>query len=496
MDTHTYATLDAYQLTNLIKQKKVSPEELVDTAFARMNEVNFDLNAVIHTRREKVKKELEEIHYDYPLAGVPMLLKNISQAIKGEPLTSGSKLLQNNIASQDSNFTAKLRRTGVLFLGHTNTPEMGLKNITEPEMYGATRNPWNPAYSAGGSSGGAAASIASGIVPIAGASDGGGSIRIPASFTGLFGLKPTRGRTPVGPGTGRQWQGASIDFALTKSVRDAALLLDNLQVIQPEAAFQAPLFDGSYLAEVQRPRKSKLRVGFTTQSPVGTPVSEEAVEAVKKTVDWLEKEGHQVEEKDIPVDGKELMRQYYLMNCGEIAAVMTTIERAIGREIRREDMELMTWVLYQAGLNVTAADYSLSLAGWDKAAAQMADYHQFYDLFLTPATAFSAPRIGELKHNRKEEEELLRVQKLNKKNQQQLVYDMFEESLTYTPFTQLANLTGQPAMSVPVHITKEGLPLGIQFVAPKGKEHWLFSLAAQMEESDIWKGQKTNPGLS
>lgn len=495
MDTKTYRKLDAYQLTNLIKQKEVTPKELVTAAYNRMKEVNPELNAVIHTRKEQVEKETKLVSFDHPMAGVPMTLKNISQAIKGEPLTSGSKLLKDNIARQDSNFVARLRRTGVLFLGHTNAPEMGLKNITEPEMYGPTGNPWNANYSAGGSSGGAAASIASGIVPVAGASDGGGSIRIPASFTGLFGLKPTRGRTPVGPGGGRQWQGASIDFALTKSVRDAALLLDNLQVVQQEAAFQTPLFPGSYLDEVLQSEKRRYRIAYTANSPVGTPVSEEAVKAVKKTVHWLEQEGHHVEEKDIPVDGKELMRQYYIMNCGEMAAVMTSMEKAINRSIQREDMELMTWVLYQAGLQVTAADYSLSLAGWDRAAAQMADFHQEYDLFLTPATAFPAPELGGLRHSQKEEEELLRVPELTKEKQQQLVYDMFEPSLAYTPFTQLANLTGQPAVSVPLHVTKEGLPLGIQFVAPKGKEDWLFNLAIQMEQSELWIGQKNNPAF-
>lgn len=493
MDINTYFSLDAYQLTELVKKKEITPKELINSAYQRMEEVNPSLNAVIHTRRERAVKEAEQISLDQPMAGVPMLMKDISQAIKGEPLTSGSKLLKDKVANHDSNFVARLRQSGTVFLGHTNAPEMGLKNITEPELYGPTRNPWNTNYSAGGSSGGAAASIASGIVPVAGASDGGGSIRIPASYTGLFGLKPTRGRTPIGPGAGRQWQGASIDFALTKSVRDAALLLDNLQVVQQEAAFQTPLFPDSYLHEVIQPKKRKFRIAYTTKSPVGTPISQEAVEAVKKTVNWLEREGNYVEEKEAPVNGKDLMRDYYIMNCGEMAATMASIERAIGRSVLQVDMEVMTWVLYQAGLQVTAADYSLSLAGWDKAAAQMAGFHRSFDLFLTPATAFSAPKIDELKHSEKEEEELLRVQELNKQDQQQLVYDMFEPSLTYTPYTQLANLTGQPAMSVPVHLTKNKLPLGIQFMAPKGKEDWLFNLAAQIEASDLWIGQTNNP---
>lgn len=495
MDTNTYASLDAVALAALIKKKEISFSEVMAAAHKRLEETNPALNAVIHTRREIAAKEAEHISKELPLAGVPMVMKNISQGIKGDLLTAGSRLLTHNRAKQDSNLVAKLRRMGILFLGHTNTPEFGLKNVTEPELYGPTRNPWNSAYSAGGSSGGSAASIAAGIVPVAGASDGGGSIRIPASFTGLFGLKPTRGRTPVGPGTGRQWQGASIDFALSKSVRDTAVLLDGLQTVQPEAAFQTPLFKGSYIKEVQAPKKRRLRIAYTTESPVHTPVSEEAVAAVSKTVKWLEEQGHAAEEKNIPVHGPDLMRQYYIMNSGEVAAVMAGMEEAMGRTVKREDMELITWVLYQAGLNITAAEYSRSLSAWDAAAAQMAVFHMDWDLFLTPTTAFPAPEVGELAHSSKEEEALLSIGELNKAEQQQLVWDMFEPSLTYTPFTQLANLTGQPAMSVPVHVTRSGLPVGVQFLAPKGKEDWLLTLAAQIEESDLWSGQKQNPAL-
>jgi amidase len=494
MDKLTYAALDGIDLANLIKMKEISPKELVDAAFARLAEVNPILNAVIRTRREKVLKEAEQLQIDeQPFAGVPIVLKDISQAIAGEPLTSGSKLFLNHIAKWDSNFVARLREAGFLFIGHTNTPEFGLKNITEPEVHGATRNPWHIDYSPGGSSGGSAASVASGIVPIAGASDGGGSIRIPASFTGLFGLKPTRGRTPVGPGTGRQWQGASIDFALTRSVRDSAALLDILQTIQPEAAFQTPLFAGSYLEEIAKEPKQKFRIAFSTISPVGTPVSEEAKRAVYKTARWLEEQGHAVEEKENTVDGIRLMENYYTMNCGEMAGLIDLLEKRIGRAITVADMEIVAWVLTAAGKQVTAAQFTQSLAEWDIAAAQMTVFHQNYDFYVTPATASSAPKVKELTHTEKEIAELMRVGELTKSEQQKLVWDMFEASLTYTPFTQLANLTGQPAMSVPVHLTADGLPLGVQFVAPKGKEDWLLHIAHQLENSELWVGMKGNP---
>ncbi len=490
-------SLDGIGLAQLVKEKEVSPTELVETAFERLEEVNPTLNAVIQTRKEKVLQETKDLRIDeQAFAGVPIVLKDISQAVKGERLTSGSKLFLNHIAKQDSNLVAKLRKAGFLFLGHTNTPEFGLKNITEPEVHGATRNPWNTEYSPGGSSGGSAASIASGIVPIAGASDGGGSIRIPASFTGLFGLKPTRGRTPVGPGVGRQWQGASIDFALTRSVRDSAALLDLLQTVQQEAAYQTPLYNGSYFELVKKPKKQKFRIAFTTESPVGTPVSEEARQAVFKTVKWLEEQGHEVEEKANDVDGIRLMENYYIMNCGEISGMVDSMEEALGRPITVNDMEIVAWVLTVAGKSVTASDYTRSLEEWDIAAAQMANFHQTYDLYVTPATANEAPKVGELTHTEQEIAELLKVHDLSKNEQQKLVYDMFEASLTYTPFTQLANLTGQPAMSVPVHLTKAGLPLGVQVMAPKGKEDWLLQLAAEIEQSDLWIGMKGNPMFS
>lgn len=328
MNPKTFRRLDATDLAELVQKREVTPVELLDLSFQMAEELNPSLNAVIHMRKKAVYEEVNKLNFsNMPLAGVPILLKNISQAIKGEPMTAGAKLLKENMAKQTSNYVTKLKEAGCLILGHTNTPEFGLKNITEPELHGVTRNPWNTEYSAGGSSGGAAAVVASGIVPVAGASDGGGSIRIPASFTNIFGLKPTRGRTPVGPGIGRQWQGASIDFVLSRTVRDSAAMLDELQVIQPEAAFQTPLFASSYLDELNKPWKKPLRIGFSTESPVGTPVSAEARKAVKKTMNWLEKQGHIVEEKNIGVDGIALIKNYYLMNCGEISAMIQSMEK-------------------------------------------------------------------------------------------------------------------------------------------------------------------------
>lgn len=479
-----------------IEEKEISPSELIELSFEQQEKVNPTLNAVVHTRKEKVIEEAKKIKIDdRPFAGVPILLKNISQSLKNEPLTSGARLFQSFISEQDSNFVAKIREAGFLFTGHTNTPEFGLKNITEPQLHGATRNPWNPQYSAGGSSGGSAASIAAGIVPMAGASDGGGSIRIPASFSGLFGLKPTRGRMPVGPGVGRQWQGASIDFVLSRSVRDSAAMLDALQVFQQSAAFNTPLLAGNSVELMNEAFPKPLKIAYTTKSPVGTPVSNEAVLAVEKIVKWLEKEGHIVEERENDVDGVQLMKDYFLMNSGEMSTLMRQLESALGRSITEEDIEIETWMLNEAGKTISAAQFSASLASWDVAAAHMAELHETYDFYITPATAFSAPEIGELTFAQKEQENLREQMNASQGSdaRQALIWDMFLPSLTYTPFTQLANLTGQPAISLPVHLSKDGLPLGVQVMAQKGEERRLLQLAAQLEETDLWVGMTGNP---
>ncbi|SHN58189.1 amidase [Paenibacillus sp. ov031] len=490
----SYTSYDAIGLAELVRAREISPVELLEAAYARLEEVNPQLNAVIRTYETRARQEASIVRPgEQPFAGVPLLLKDISQSLEGEILTSGSRLLSEHRAQRNSNFVSRLRDAGFIIIGHTNTPEFGLKNITEPRLHGPSRNPWNTNHSPGGSSGGAAAAVASGIVPLAGASDGGGSIRIPASFSGLFGLKPTRGRTPVGPGVGRQWQGASIDFALSRSVRDSAALLDTLQVIQPEAAFHAPLFPGSYLADMNYPHQRKLKVAYTTASPVGTPVSDEAKEAVYKTVRWLEEQGHEVEEKLSPVNGVKLMENYYMMNSGEMAAMISSMERSMGRTLTSADMEIESWVLAEAGKKVSAAEFVHSLAEWDVAAAQMSTLFERYDFYVTPVNAFPAPKIGELTPHDEQIQHLMRISDLDKIQQQQLIYEMFEPSLTYTPFTQLANLTGQPAMSVPVHLTPEGLPMGVQIMATKGREDWLLHLAGQLETSELWVGMKGNP---
>ena len=493
MDLKTYITKDATELKNDRQTSSITARELVELSHQQMEKVNPDLNAVSHHRLEKAVDETV-MQNEGPFGGVPLLLKNISQSMKGEPLTSGSKLLKGFVADTDSHFVKKLKDAGFIVMGHTNVPEFALKNITEPDTNGPTRNPWNHAHSPGGSSGGAAAAVASGIVPVAGASDGGGSIRIPASFTGLFGLKPTRGRTPVGPGAWRQWQGASIDFVLSRSVRDSARMLDVLQVVQPEAAFQTPLYPGKYADVLGHPFEKSLKIAYTTKSPVGTPVSADAERAVHRTIQWLEQEGHVTYEVDNGVDGIRLMNNYFLMNSGEVSNVIHQMEKGMGRKLTAQDVEVETWLLNVAGKSVSASEFSASLASWDDASAKMEELFQSYDFYLTPTTAYTAPKIGELTFSQQEKARLIsNIEKQQPQEQQTLIYDMFLPSLTYTPFTQLANLTGQPGISVPVHLSEQGLPLGVQVMASKGEESRLLQLAYQLEQSDLWIGMQGNP---
>ncbi|WP_192987889.1 amidase [Carnobacterium mobile] len=470
-----------------LHQKKVTPFELVTAAFQKIESENPQWNAVIHTRKEKALQEARERDFsDTLFGGLPILIKGLGQDMAGEPSTSGSRLLKNNYAKQTSYFVEALEKAGFIVIGQTNTPEFAFKNITDPVLYGPARNPWHSAYSPGGSSGGAAASVVSEMVQIAGASDGGGSIRIPASFTGLVGLKPTRGRTPIGPGFGRGWQGASVSFVLTKTMRDTAAMMDALQTVQQMAAFQTPLFGTGYLNALHQPAPKKFRVAYSVVSPVHGPVSEEAKKAVYNTVEWLRQQGHGVVEQTPEIDGVDLMRSYYTMNAGETAAMMANLEKAMQRPLTMADMELITWTLYNAGKSISAADYSNSLAKWDTAAEVMAYFHESYDLYLTPTTADVAPRIDAKLQSDEQIERMKRVTELNAADQQKIVWDMFADSLDITPFTQQANLTGQPAISLPVHLTEAGLPLGVQFTAPKGKEDWLLSIGQDMEKAGLF----------
>ena len=483
-----YDQYDALGLAKLIQQKQVSAREVCEEAIARIEKVNPKINAVIHTMFERARDTIKDKIPRGPFSGVPFLLKDLISACEGEPLRSGCRGYRSFVPDYDSELVTRFKKSGLIILGKTNTPEFGLKGVTEPEIFGPTRNPWNLKHSPGGSSGGSAAAIASGILPMASGGDGGGSIRIPAGWCGLFGLKPSRGRTPAGPDYGEIWQGAAIEHVITRSVRDSAAMLDCTMGADQGAIYEIPMPGAPYLKEVKKD-PGKLIIGFSTKSPLGTKVHNECVRAVEETAVLLASLGHHVEEQEPDVDGRALALSYFMMYYGEMAADVDALSQYLGRKAKVGDVELLTMFLAKLGNLYSANDFVKAIRQWGIASRTMGRYFSKYDLFMTPTAAEPPLKIGE--------KDLPLVQRaalgmINKLNLEKLLLktDMIEniafDSLAPTPFTQLANLTGLPAMSVPLYWNTEGLPCGIQFIAPYGDEKTLFRLAAQLEKAKPW----------
>ncbi|WP_105207829.1 amidase [Streptococcus suis] len=475
---------DSTAMAQAVNQKQVSAKELVQESIDRIEKLNPDLNAVVSKQYEEALKEAEKEDYlGKPFAGVPFLLKDLGQNEAGQLTTAGSRLFQDYRAGYTDRLVQAFKNLGFIILGRTNTPEFGFKNISDSSLHGPVKLPLDLSRNAGGSSGGAAAAVASNMVPLAAASDGGGSIRIPASFNGLIGLKPSRGRIPVGPHSYRGWQGASSNFALTKSVRDTKRLLYHLQTYQVEAPFPLALLPEQALFSS---RNKPLKIAYSLESPIGSSVSTDAQQAVLSLLPQLEALGHQVTELSSPIlNGIEVMQAYYLMNSVETAQMFEEIEAGLGRSMTPDDMEVMTWAIYQSGQNVPAKLYSKVLQDWDRYSARMADFHQHYDLLLTPTVADVAPKLDQFTHSQEMLDRLLHIQELVMAEQQSLIWEMFADSLAWTPFTQQANITGQPAISLPTYQTPQGLPIGIQLTAAKGREDLLLQLADQMEAAGL-----------
>ncbi|MBY5030513.1 amidase [Streptococcus suis] len=475
---------DATEMALVVRTGQVSARELVAEAIERIEEENPAINAVVSKQYEQALQEAETGNFqDKAFGGVPLLLKDLGQNEAGQLSTAGSRLFQNYRVRHTDKLVQDFKDMGFIILGRTNTPEFGFKNISDSSLHGPVKSPLDLSRNAGGSSGGAAAAVASGMVPLAAASDGGGSIRIPASFNGLIGLKPSRGRIPVGPISYRGWQGASSNFALTKSVRDTKHLLYHLQTYQVEAPFPlALLSEQSLLAPQDKP----LKIAYSLESPIGSSVSADAKQAVLSLLPQLEALGHQITELASPIlDGLEVMQAYYLMNSVETAQMFDEIEAGLGRPMTPDDIEIMTWAIYQSGQTIPAKLYSKVLQDWDRYSAIMADFHQHYDLLLTPTVADVAPKLDQFTHSQEMLDRLLHMQELAMAEQQSLIWEMFADSLAWTPFTQQANITGQPAISLPTYKTPQGLPIGVQFTAAKGREDLLLHVADQLEQAGL-----------
>ena len=477
--------LDATTLGQMVLSKEISPLELVEESIQKATLLNLSLNAIVYTQYEEAIEKAKRFSLkNQPFAGVPLFLKDLGQEQKGSICTYGSRLFKDVKSMHTDNFVKRLENLGFIILGRTNTPEFGFKTVSDSLLHGPVRNAVNLDRNAGGSSGGAAAVVASGITPIAAASDGGGSIRIPASHNGLIGLKPSRGRVISGPGSYRGWNGATVHFAMTKTVQDTRNLLFHLQEYQIESPFPLPKLSAT---ELYLPDKLKpLKVSVLLQSPVGEEVSKDSVDAVMKVANFFENHGHSVTllQKD-PVDGIALQKGFYIISAVETALMFQNIERQLGRQVTSDDMELMTWAIYRSGLDISGMEYSKVASSWDSYAYQMAQLHEQYDVLLLPAVANAAPSLVPYELSADLQSKLSRIDDFTKDQKQQLLWEMFEESVADTPFTQRFNITGQPAISLPVHHTKDGLPIGVQLAAAKGREDLLLQIAEWFEQGQL-----------
>ncbi|MFF5140645.1 amidase [Streptomyces sp. NPDC013157] len=487
MDYAEYRAHDAVGLAALVATGQVTAAELLESAIARAEAVNPALNAIVTSMHESARRQATRT-LSGPFAGVPFLIKDLLQDYAGLPTGSGNRALRSPPATEHAEVVRRWLDAGLVIFGKTNTPEFGAKGITEPEAGGPTFNPWDRSRTPGGSSGGSAAAVAAGIVPTAGANDGGGSIRIPAACCGLVGLKPGRGIVPAGPQAAEHLHGAAVNGVVSRSVRDTAALLDVLTAApDPGGPYPAPARPEAGYAELARHAPRRLRIGFATDSPLGTPISSHAVAAVEETVKLLEELGHTLEPARTGIDERQLAFDFLAVWSASLAATIDEVRAATGA--RRSDFELDTHLIAAAGRIQRANDYITTHNRWNTYNRRLATFHQDYDLLLTPTLARPPIRIGEL-----DTPPMLRVlgrlalslglagRLASTKQWKEAVIANLEP----VPFTQLANITGRPAISVPTYRTPEGLPLGVQFVGPLGSEALLLSLAAQLEDARPW----------
>ncbi|MCH9685700.1 MAG: amidase [Deltaproteobacteria bacterium] len=485
MEAREYIEHDATALAARVRDGEVSPQELTERAIAQIETHNPKVNAVVRRMFAEARAAVERGLPDGPLRGVPFLLKDLLADYAGVPTTSSSRYFADYVPTEDAELVRRYKAAGLVILGKTNTPELGIMGITEPELHGPTRNPYNLDHTSGGSSGGAAAAVAARLVPAAHGGDGGGSIRIPSSTCGLVGLKPTRGRTPVGPGRGERWSGYVSQHVVTRSVRDTALLLDVTAGPERDAPYHAPPAERPFVEEVGRD-PGKLRVAFTTDPLLIGQTHPECRAAVEQTAEHLAALGHHVESARPQFDAELMIEAYLSTVAANIYGDLAHAERTRGRRLRAADFELATWVLREVGRTLSAGRLMELRNATAAATWALAQFHRRYDLLLTSTQAAPPAVIGELLPTSAERLGLhvLRRLPLRPLLRQALVAG--RRQLGAYPNTQLFNITGQPAISLPVHRTPAGLPVGVQLVAPFGDEATLLRVAAQLETELGW----------
>ncbi|MCJ7683802.1 MAG: amidase [Desulfobacteraceae bacterium] len=459
--TDELAYLDATAQAELVRKKEVTAIELVEAAIDRIERLNPRLNAIVTPMYDLALENAKGKLPDGPFTGVPFLLKDLLASYAGVPMSFGSKLLRDFVPDHDSELVARIKRAGLIIAGKTNTPEFGILPTTEPALFGPCRNPWNTERSTGGSSGGSAAAVAAGIVPMAHANDGGGSIRIPASCCGLFGLKPTRGRNPLGPDFGDILSGLVVEHAVTRSVRDSAALLDATSGPDIGDPYWAPPPERPFVEEIGA-KPEKLRIAFTKETADGSELHPDCVKAVEDAAGLCSDLGHEVEEASPVLDSKQITQSFMVLWAAGNASTL----KALGAS--KEQVEPLSWALYEMGCGFQAPDYLLAIQTIQNISRIVARFFVEYDIWLTPTLGEPPVPLGTFDSTEKDP------------------MAGFTRSVKYVPFTPIANVTGQPAMSVPLFWNDEGLPVGSHFIGRFGDEATLFRLAAQLEEARPW----------
>jgi amidase len=462
-----YEKYDALGLGALVREKKVSAVELFDEAIARAERINPQLNAIIFKAFDNARDAAKKGVSGGPFSGVPTLLKDMRAGAVGMPTRNGSRLVPPIPADHDATLVTRYRTAGLIPLGKTNVPEFGILPVSESKLYGPARNPWNIEHTPGGSSGGSAASVAAGIVPLAHATDGGGSIRIPASCCGLVGLKVSRGRVTQGPDNADSTAGLSVDNCVTRSVRDTAAMLDLSCVPDYGDPYFAPAQQGSYLDGIKSEPK-RLKIAVSTKNYRGAPFHSDIAEAMQKTVKLCEQLGHTVEEATPSVNSEELTMAFMVLWATASAFGIEMLTRLTGQKPSLDNLEGLTFGLYQRGKSIPAVQQIWAQQTMYRVGRMMAKFHEQYDLWLTPTLALPPLKIGTIDIDEQDME------------------TAFAPIIDYVPFTATQNATGQPAINLPLHWNKSNLPIGVQFVARNGDEMTLLKLAAQIEQAQPW----------
>jgi amidase len=470
--TDEISLLDATAQAELVRRGELAPKELVEAAIARAERLEPRLCSIVTRQFERARVEAASPELPRgPFRGVPYLLKDLGAYLDGDPLYSGMGALARAGWRErgDAHFAARLRAAGLVSLGHTASPELGILPTTEPLAFGATRNPWNTTHSPGGSSGGSAAAVAAGVVPAAHASDGGGSIRIPASHCGLVGLKPTRGRSSFGPGTGERWGGCSVEGFVTRSVRDSAALLDVVAGAMPGDPYAAAPPARPFAREVGA-EAGRLRIGLLRRAPRDGELDPECRAAAEDAGRLLESLGHAVEPSHpAALDDPEAVKGFLTVVSAGVAFALDAAAAKLGRPLVAEDVEPLTWTVAQAGRAVSAPAYVAAVAANHAHGRRLAAWWaEGFDLLLTPTCAKPPPPIG---HFASPPENPLAG---------------YLRAAPYGAFTMHWNVSGQPAISLPLHWSADGLPVGVQLVAASGCEDLLLRVAAQLEAARPW----------